>query len=358
MKKWMLSLMLVCLMSMSVSADTTGWTCPEGLAGQTLNVANWTTYIAADTIPQFEKLCDVTVNYTEYETDEIVLDALRRGDTSYDIVIPDITIVAVMIDEGLLETLDHNNIPNLQHLAADFRSLAYDPENRYSVPYQWGTLGIGYNKSTVTEDIKSWKDFFEYNGAVAWLDMSHTIIGIALLTLGYDPETTNLSEIAAARNFLIEHSPLTTIVPDSDGQKLLADGGADLVIEFSGDIFQLNRDCKCDDYAYVIPEEGTNFWIDAMVIAADAPNKALAEAFMDYVLDPQVSADISNFTAYATPNQTAIDEGLINQDYLDNPVIYPDEASRSKMFLLAEVTTEMEQVYQSAWDEIRILLGQ
>lgn len=357
MKKWLPGLVMVYTLGLIVSASETAWTCPPGFAGQTLHVANWTTYIAPDTIPNFEKLCGVTVKYTEYESDEVILTALRQGDNQYDLVVPDNAIVAAMIEEGLLEPLNLNNIPNLKNIFPVFRSLEHDPGNVYSVPYQWGTIGIGYNKTTVREDIKSWKDFFEFDGAIAWLDMKRTIIGIGLLTLGYNPATTNPDEIAAARNFLIENSLHTVIVPDSDGQTLLAEGAVDIVIEFSGDIYQLNRDCECDNFVYVVPEEGTNIWVDSMVIAADSPNKALAEAFMDYILDPQVSADISNFTAYATPNQAAIDAGLINPDYLNNPAIYPDEDARSRMFFLGEITTDMERVYQDAWDEIRILLG-
>lgn len=336
---------------------TTGWTCPEDFKGQTLHVHNWSTYIAPDTIPTFEQLCAVTVNYQEYDTDEVILNALRQGDAGYDIVIPDNATVAIMIEEGLLEKLDPANIPNLKNLSEIFDAISYDPTNEYSVPYQWGTIGIGYRVDAVQQPPTGWQDFFEYEGAKTWIDLRRTMLGIALATLGDDPASIDPAEIAAARNYLIEHSAATTIVSDTIGQDLLRDGTADMVIENSGDILQLIAACDCDDYAFVIPAEGTNIWVDAMVIPIQTPSKRLAEAFIDYILDPQVSANISNLTSYATPNQAAIEADLITPEALSNPAIYPDATLRARMFFLGDVSPDVDQMMRSAWDEIGILLG-
>jgi spermidine/putrescine transport system substrate-binding protein len=345
------------LVTTAAQTTLTDWTCPDDFKGQTLHIHNWSTYIAPDTIPTFEKLCDITVDYQEYDTDEVILNALRQGDAGYDIVIPDNATVAIMIEEGLLEKLDKTNIPNLKNLSDIFNAISYDPTNEYSIPYQWGTIGIGYRVDAVKTPPQGWHDFFDYPGTKTWIDLRRTMVGIALATLKYDPTSVNSDEIAAARNYLIEHSTNTTIVADSLGQDLLRDGTVDMVVENSGDILQLITACACDDYAFVIPEEGTNIWVDAMVIPIQTPNKRLAEAFIDYILDPQVSANISNVTSYATPNQTAIDDGLIAPDSLSNPAIYPDATLRSRMFFLGDVSPDVELMLRNAWDEIAILMG-
>jgi spermidine/putrescine transport system substrate-binding protein len=161
-----------------------------------------------------------------------------------------------------------------------------------------------------------------------------------------------VSQIDAARQFLVDHSAnLAEIAPDT-GQDLLAAGQVDIAIEYSGDIFQIIGECGCDDFAYTIPDEGALIWIDSLAIAKGAPHRALAEIFIDYILNAQVGADISNFTAYASPNQTAIDEGLIDSQYLDNPGIYPDDTVLARMFYSISNAT-LDQSYSNAWDQVK-----
>ena len=137
---------------------------------------------------------------------------------------------------------------------------------------------------------------------------------------------------------------------------MLAAKQADIVIEYSGDIFQIISDCKCSDFAYVIPSEGSVLWVDNLAIPKGAPNKALAEVFIDYILNAQVGADISNFTAYATPNQTAIDDGLIEAQYLDNPAIYPSADVLARLFSNKADPT-LDQLYTDAWNTIKAAVG-
>lgn len=350
-------LYLLAFLMLSVASAQTSWTCPEGFAGQQLNVYNWTTYIADDTIANFEELCGVTVVYDTYPTDGDMLARIRQGNPGYDIVVPTAATAQVMIAEGLLEELEFANIPNFKNIAAIYVNPVYDPENQFTVPYQVGGLGVAYNREKVGKEITSWYDVFDYDGPVAWIEDYHVMLSIALNLLGYDPNTKNEEEINAAKDFLIENGKNVVTIAQDDGQELLARGEVDIALEYSGDIFQVIADCQCDTYAYVNPIEGTYFATDVIAVPIDAPNKPLAEVFIDYILDPQVGADISNYTTYATPNQAAIDQKLISAETLNNPAIYPPEEVRAELFTVVE-DPETEVFYTEAWDEVKIELGQ
>jgi spermidine/putrescine transport system substrate-binding protein len=352
-----LSVFLLSALSLQSVQGQTAWTCPEGFDGQQLSVYNWSTYIADDTIPTFEELCGVTVTYDTYPTDGDMLSRIRQGNPGYDIVVPTAGTAQVMIEEGLLEELDFANIPNFANVAQVYVNPVFDPENKYTVPYQVGGLGVAYNREKVGKDITSWYDVFSYDGPVAWIEDYRVMLGIALKLLGYDPNSRSEEEIQAAKDFLIENGKNVITIAQDDGQELLARGEVDIVLEYSGDIFQLITDCACDTYAYVNPVEGTYFSTDVMGIPIDAPNKPLAEVFINYILDPQVGADISNYTTYATPNQAAIDQELISEETLSNPGIYPPEEVRANLFTTIQ-DAESEPLYIDAWDEVKIALGQ
>jgi spermidine/putrescine transport system substrate-binding protein len=338
-------------------AQETSWTCPEGFEGQTLSVYNWTTYIAEDTIPNFEELCGVSVVYDTFPTDGDMLARIRQGNPGYDVTFPSPSTLPLMIEEGLLEQFDKANIPNMANLEPKFMGVYFDPENNYSVPYQWGTIGIGYNRTALGKDITSWEEMFSHDGPVSWIEDVRAMMGAALLMLGKDPNTTSEEDINAARDFLIETGRNVTYINQDDGQEVLARGEVDMTSEYSGDIFQIIDECACEDYGYVIPQEGTLYWFDSIVIPAGAPNKALAEVFIDYILDPQVGADISNYTAYGSPNKASIEQGLIDPELLNNPGIYPSDETLQNLFF-SQQDADTEYLYNNAWEEVKIALGQ
>jgi spermidine/putrescine transport system substrate-binding protein len=346
----------VTILLYGTAAAETEWTCPDGFQGQTLSVYNWTTYIAEDTIPEFERLCGVSVIYDTYPTDDDMLARIRQGNPGYDVVVPSGSTMYLLIEEALLLELDHANLPNLANVDPTFLDLPFDPGNAYSVPYQWGTLGIGYDVERVGFEITSWNDMFDYDGPVSWIEDIRGSIGVALTMLGFDPNTGDPDEIAQARDFLIERGGNVVYINQDDGQELLLRGEADIVVEYSGDIFQIMEECECDTYAYVIPDEGALFWVDVLAIPVGAPNKALAEVFIDYVLDPHVGAEISNYTAYGTPNRASIELGLIDEELLEDPGIYPDADTQARLFTIVQ-DPELEQLYNDAWDEIKIFIG-
>jgi spermidine/putrescine transport system substrate-binding protein len=350
---------LLLLAAAPLAAQTTGgdfWHCPEEVAGQTLHVYNWTTYIAEDTISNFERLCHVTIVYTTYASDTDMIDELRAGNPGYDVVVPTDANVYTMIEDKLLEPLSMSAIPNFANIGTTFKQPPYDPSNTYTVPYQWGTVGVGYNRTKVGKDITSWNDVFNYTGPVAWLDESRSMLGIALRVLGDDPNTSDAAQIDAAAQFLIDHKAnVAQIAPDT-GQDLLAAKTVDIAVEYSGDIFQLISDCQCNDFAYAIPDEGAVIWIDNLAIPVGAQNPTLAAVFINYILNPQVGADISNYTAYASPNQAAQDQGLISSRYQNNPAIYPDDQVLSRLFYNVS-NAQLEQLFGAAWAKVKSAVG-
>lgn len=365
-----LCLALVAILGIGVTVwaqeEIEPWTCPPGFEGQTLSVFNWSTYVVDEddpetefneqTIEGFEELCGVTVVYSEFASNEDLLSKIRVDSTAYDIIVPTDYMVSIMAAEGLLRPINLDNIPNFANLNPNLTNTPFDPNNQYSIPYQWGTIGIGYNVNKVSEPITSWYQVFSHEGPVAWLEDSRAMMGIALLLLGYDPNTDNPDEIAEARDFLIENGSNVVYIAQDDGQAWLERGEVDIAVEYSGDIFQLIYDCECEDYAYVIPEEGSVRWVDNMAIPVGARNPALAEVFMDYILDPQVGANLSNYTAYGTPNQASLDLGLIDEELLNDLGIYPSEETEERLFFIADVPS-VEQDYNDAWEEVKILVG-
>lgn len=385
-RKFMLAMLCLAALAFSLpvfaqeatETPMTEWTCPEGFAGQTLSLYNWTTYIAEDTVPNFRRLCSgvaldtalddpsITVQVEEdfFGSNEDLIARLRQGNPGYDIVVPTGNFIPQMVREGQLEPLDLSKIPNFANVSEFLKAPAYDPENLYSIPYQWGTIGVGYNLEAVGKEITSWEDVWSYTGNVAWLEDPRMMLGVALHLLGYDPNSTNADEIAEARDYLLERGSNVRAIAVDDGQEKLLSGEVDIVIEYSGDIFQIIADCEanpdqgCDGkFAFSLPSEGTVKWVDNLTIAAGAPNPDLAHAFIDYVLDAKVGADISNYTAYASPNQAAIDAGLILPELLEDPIIYPSEEISATLFDLIDVG-DAAQLYNDAWTELRVLLGQ
>lgn len=336
------------------TAIETDWICPDGYAGQSLNVFNWATYIGEDTISDFEILCDVTVNYDIFDTNESLIARLRQGNPGYDVAFPNDYAVVIMQREELIQPIDLANIPNFENIAENFKGLSYDPENEYSVPYLWGTTGVGYNAEKV--EITSYMDVFEYDGPIAWIDDVRAMMAIALGVLGYNPSLQDPIELEEAKNFLLEHSNNVVAIADDDGQALLERGEIDIVVEYNGDLYQLQVDCECDTFQYAVPEELSLVDITNLVLLTDSPNPELAQVFMDYILDPAVNGAITSDTGYATANIAAIEGEFVDEDLLNSSSIYPDLETMSNIAFYEEVG-EAEQLYNDIWDEILILIG-
>lgn len=323
---------------------------PAAVQSNTLKILNYDTYIDPNVLTTFQAQTGVVLQYDIFETQGDMYEIIKNGETAYDLVVVTDYLVPVMKSEGLLSPLNKENIPNISNIDPDFANPAFDPGSRFCIPYQWGTIGVAYNSKIIRAAPRSWKDLFQerYSGRVALLDDSRAMMGIVLLSMGYSPNTTDALEIAQMEQFLLDNQDKVQSYAPDTGQDLLASGDADIVIEYNGDILQLQAENP--DYQYAIPREGTIQWIDSICIPANSQNQALAERFLDYMLQPEVSAAISNYTRYSTANLAAM-PFIIEADRT-NPALYPSDEIRRKLFLIVDVGTTTNTVYDTAWQKI------
>jgi len=326
-----------------------------------LHIYNYTTYIANDTISNFEKLYHVKVTYDTYDTSDVMLTKIQAGNPGYDIIVPPDYDIPILAHANLLQKLDITKLPNFTKYASQrFQNPGYDPNNQYSVPYQWGTLGIGYNPA-VLKNPTSWADLFNpaLKGRVELLNSPRETIAIMLQFLGKDANSTNQADLDVVKAFLIKNKAVISRFHDSDGQFDLAKGQADGIMDWSGDMFQVIGDpanAKAN-LQYIIPKEGTVLWTDNMTIPAGAKNYDLALKFINYIYDPQVGASISNYTGYGSPNQGAIDQNMIDPAAIANPQIYPPASVNAKLVILKDIG-DAQALYDQEWADIKAAISQ
>jgi len=356
-KAWLRTICIVAIVILTVACSASDTREPEvETSGQTensgvLSFYNWDTYIDPDILSNFEQMYGVTIDYQIFDSDTDMFEELQAGATDkYDLVVPSDFTVNEMRNLRLLAPLDKEQIPNFSNIGPTFVSPTFDPANRYCAPYQWGTVGIGYNLAATGREISAWEDFFDpaFAGRVALLDDYRTTMGLVLIMLGYSPNTSNPTYIAEATEYLKEHREQVGGYVGDDAQDLLLAGEYDLVMEWSGDIFQVMEENP--DIQYVIPAEGSIIWVDNICIPADAPNKKMAETFINYLLEPEVGATLTNYVQYGSPNQASLP--YIEEDVLNDPAIYPSDAVRERLFFLVDVGMGIDESYQLAWEEI------
>lgn len=298
-------------------------------------------YIDEDLLAKFTKETGIKVDYSTYDTNEIMYQKLKSTPGSYDLVIPSDYMIEKMIKEDMVEKLDFNNIPNYEYIDDRYKNLSYDPNNEYSVPYMWGTIGIIYDPQVVTEPVTSWDILWntKYSGKqVIMFDSMRDTIAIGLDKLGYSINSTNPDEIAAATNELVKQKqtmdPLYYV--DEVKDKMI-NGEAALATVWSGDaayIMSENPDLK-----YVIPEEGSNKWFDAMVIPKGSKNKENAEKLINFLTDPENSKQNVDYIGYSTPNKATyemlddeVKKSYPSQDVLDKCEIFVDLGDNLKLY--------------------------
>ncbi|MGF1625371.1 MAG: PotD/PotF family extracellular solute-binding protein [Alphaproteobacteria bacterium] len=319
-------------------------------AGQ-VNVYNWDTYIGEDTIAQFEAATGTGVTYDLYADNAELFARFREGNPGYDVIVPTNDYVERMMAAGMLQELDHGLIPNFANLEPGFQDSVYDPGRRYSVPYMWGTIGIGYRISEVEQVPDSWGYMFEsdrYAGQVALLSEPSTVIGMALKYLGYSMNTTDRAQVDEAVELLIAAKPGIKVFAPDNGQDLLLSGEVNLAMEWNGDMQQVIA--EDDDLSYVVPKEGGLLWEDCMCIPANAPNPENAHAFINFIQDPEVNAEIASFIYYPTPNGAA--KALMDDDYLNNPTVFPTADVIAKCETQIYLGQEHGQYIDSVWTRI------
>ena len=330
-----------------------------------VNVCSWGEYIDTDLITQFEEETGIRVNYQTVESNETLYSLLKSGGADYDVVVPSDYMIAKLISEDMLEELDYGNIPNFEKIDGRFRNLSYDPENLYTVPYTWGTLGIIYNTEMVDEPITSWSALYDdaYAGQVLLINNSRDAIGEALLYLGYSVNTTDEAEIREAFA-LIEDANRRGVfqgkVMDEVFQKMEG-GNAAIATYYAGDyLSMLDNQADDVDLAFVIPEEGSNWFVDAMCVLKDAPHKREAEMWINFIASTESNLANMDYIWYASPNTEALEmypayyEELYEEE-LDQE-LYEIMAAPAKVLERCEVyenlPQETQQLYSRLWVEL------
>jgi spermidine/putrescine transport system substrate-binding protein len=324
----------------------------------TLNIYNWTTYFAEDTLSNFEKRFNVKVVLDTYSSNDELFAKMQAGNPGYDIIVPTDYTVSQMVAADLLEPLDFANVPNFAANAmTQFKNPSYDPDNKHCVAYQWGTVGIGYNIKRTGQEITGWKDVFQpkFNKRVALVNYARDVLVVGLFALGKDPNSVEQADLEASRDFILANKDVIAAFHAEDGQVQLLRGDVDIVLEYVGDIYQVMAEDP--DIRYVIPAEGTSMWVDNLCIPKGSKNKALAEQFINYIYEAQVAADISNFTSYATPNQKAVDDKLIAEVSLNDPNIYPTEEVLERLTFLTDIG-DAQIMYDEIFADIKAAVGQ
>ena len=324
---------------------------------QSINVHNWGEYISdgsddsLDVIRAFEELTDIKVNYTTFATNEELYARLKSGGAAYDVVIPSDYAIARMIREEMLQPLDFDNIPNVSFVSESFHSPGYDPENLYSVPYMWGTVGVIYNTEMVDEeDIGSWELLWneKYMGEILMFSNPRDAFAIALRKLGYSLNPTEPEQLDRATEEMKKQKLLVqAYVMDEIFDKMLG-GEAAIAPYYAGDAITMMS--ENEDLAYFVPEEGTNRFVDAAVIPAGSKNKECAEMFINFLLEAEVGAANAEYIGYSSPNDAALE--IMDEETISDPVAYPPEEVIERTEFFVELTPEMSLLMDRQWTEL------
>lgn len=346
MKKPCLVIFLVLALALSGCAKSQ----PAKPQQKVLNVYNWSDYIDEDVVREFEQEFNVKVNYDTYGSNEELLAKLMTGVSGYDIIVPSDYMIEIMIEEGLLAELNHSSIPNLKNIDPRFLNLPFDPGNRYSVPYMWGTVGIGVNTRHVTEEIDSWEALFDprYKGRVVMLNDMRETFGVALKLLGYSLNTTDPAELEDAKAKLLQQKPIVKAYESENIKNFLVSGEAWLVHAWPGDVLMAAEENP--DIVYVLPKEGGTIWADNLAIPVKAPNKATAELFINFLLRPEISARLTEAIYYGNPNKEAW--LLLSEEILEEPAVFPPDEALANSEWIQDVG-EATMLYDRLWTEIK-----
>ncbi len=314
-----------------------------------LNIFTWSGYVSDEIRSGFEKEFGVNVVVDTYGSNEDLLAKISAGATGYDIIMPSDYMVSKMLKGNLLAELDHDNIPNFKNLSPLFLNKYFDPENRYSVPYTFGTAGIAYDSSVISPAPDSWTVLWEtkYKNQFSMLDDPRETPAVALKMLGYSINTTDPEQLRQAKEKLIAQKPLVKQYK-SEAEELLIAGDVVMAHCWSGDAFRAAE--KRPAIHYVIPKEGSSQFIDTVCIPKSAPHKDLAEKFINYLLRPEVNAKITAFTKYGTCVPAAKEH--LPEDLQKHEFIYPTAEVMESLEWLKDLG-DFTQQFSRAWDEVK-----
>ena len=345
----------VCTIALSAMAAFTGCGSSSGGENGQVIVYNWGEYIDPDTIDMFEDETGIEVVYDEYETNEIMYPKVESGAATYDVVCPSDYMISKMIANDLLAEINFDNIPNATaNIDAQYfeQSKGFDPDNKYSIPYCWGTVGILYNTTMVDEPITSWAQLWDekYADNILMQDSVRDAFMVAEKLNGFSMNTVNPDELEIVKNSLIEQKPLVqAYVVDQVRDKMIG-GEAAIGVIYSGEAIFTQRENP--DLKYVIPDEGTNVWIDSWVILKNAPNKENAEKFIDFMCRPDIALKNFEYITYSTPNEAA--RKLIeDEDIRNSGIAFPDLSQYNNLEPFSYLGENSDALYNELWKEVK-----
>ena len=322
--------------------------------GEKLVVYNWGEYIDPEVLTMFEEETGIDIVYEEFETNEILYPKISSGAIAYDVICPSDYMIQRMIENDLLSEINFDNIPNLKNIGKQYleQSRQFDPENKYSVPYCWGTVGILYNKMMVDEPVDSWSILWDpkYKDNILMQDSVRDAFGVTLKYLGYSLNSIDLDELTEAKNLLIEQKPLVqAYVIDQVRDKMIGNEAA-LGVIYSGEAIYTQKENP--NLEYVIPKEGSNIWIDSWVIPKNAEHKENAEKFINFLCRPDIALMNFEYITYSTPNEAARE--LIEDESIRNSEIaFPDISKYDNLETFQYLGTEADQVYGDLWNKVK-----
>lgn len=309
-------------------------------------VYNWGEYIDPDVKKMFEDETGIKLIYQEFELNEDMYPIIKTGAVNYDVVCPSDYMIEKMIQENLLAEINFDNIPNITNIDEMYLKTAesFDPGNKYSVPYCWGTVGILYNKTMVDGPVDSWSVLFDekYKNDILMIDSVRDAFMVALTYLGYDQNTTDEKELDAARDLLKKQYPLVqAYVVDQVRDKMIGEEAA-LGVIYSGEAIYTKR--ENENLEYVVPKEGSNVWIDGWVIPKNSKNKENAEAWINFMCRPDIALKNFEYITYSTPNKAAR-ELIEDEDIKNSQVAFPDASILDRCKSFKYLGEDMENIY-------------
>ncbi len=314
---------------------------------------NWADYINPKTVERFQKEFNVRVRTSFYPSNEDMLAKVKAGGTGFDVTVPTGYMVAIMIQEGLLERLDLGRLPNWKHIDKKFQERPHDPGNRYSVPKDWGTTGYMYRRDVVKEKMSSWADLWrvapQYKGKISLLDSGPEILGSALKLLGYSWNSANPRELETALAKLIELKTYVKTFTSSEYKAMLKRGEVVISVGWNGDAAALAADKV--PIQYVIPAEGTEVWEDDWVILKTARNKNAAYAFVNFLMRPEIAAQECDYTRYASSNASAF--SLIDKSITSDRSVYPAPGTYAKLEATLNLPPDALKLRERLWTKLK-----
>ncbi len=339
MKKWIAVLGLAFLLTACGGGDK-----------EVVNVYNWGEYIDTDVLDQFEEETGIEVVYDTFVTNEDLYVKMSNDSSQFDVVVPSDYMIDRFIKEDLIQPIDPAKITNLEKINTEFfKDMTFDAEGKYSVPYMWGTLGIVYNKSAVQGTPTSWDVLWDpaYEGRIIMMDSVRDTLGAALIRGGYSLNSRNVDELEKAKQSLIEQKPLVYAYRLDETKDMMVAEEADVAIMYSGDAYVATQ--ENENLEYFIPEEGSNLWIDAMVIPKEAKNVDNAHTFIDFMSRPDIAAKNAEYIGYSIP----IPEGvaLLPEEMQKSPVAYPENLDTMNLEVFNDPSDIIKE-YDRIWTDI------